>query len=126
MSNLASIRLLRNTAVNAKDTDDSISIERIGAYIRIKYMDSFSNIIQRLYVSADDFPRYISTIGTFYLKDTDPYKAIQFNFPGFPMIMLDSTNLANKKTQDALLDAAYLTSASWFSDEDEQPSYVVY
>lgn len=118
MVNVASVLLLRNT--NDKATDDKINIERIGDYIRVKYNDTYSNVIQRLYISQEDFPRYIASLGVFYLKDTDPYKSIQFNFPGFPTIMLDNETLTSKKTQDALLDAAELVATSWFTEEDEE------
>jgi hypothetical protein len=117
MVNTASVLLLRN--VNDKAKDDKINIERIGDYIRVKYTDTFSDSVQRLYISQEDFPRYIASLGVFYLKDTDPYKSIQFNFPGFPTIMLDNATMSNKKTQDALLDAAELVATSWFTEEDE-------
>ena len=119
MVNVASVLLLRSTNTDQKDTDDKIHIERIGEYIRVKYNDTYSNIVQRLYVSQEDFPRYIASLGVFYLKDTQPYKSIQFNFPGFPTIMLDNATLTNKKTQEALLDAAELVATSWFTEEDE-------
>jgi hypothetical protein len=119
MVNVASILLLRSANADLKDTDDKIHIERIGEYIRVKYNDSFSNIVQRLYVSQEDFPRYIASLGVFYLKDTEPYKSIQFNFPGFPTILLNNETLSSKKTQDALLDAAEMVATSWFAEEDE-------
>lgn len=119
MVNVASVLLLRSTNTDQKDTDDKIHIERIGEYIRVKYNDTYSNVVQRLYVSQEDFPRYIASLGVFYLKDTQPYKSIQFNFPGFPTIMLDNETMSSKKTQDALLDAAEMVATSWFTEEDE-------
>ena len=119
MVNVASILLLRTMPTDQKHTDDKITMERIGDYIRVKYNDSFSDIIQRLYVTQEDFPRYIASLGVFYLKDTQPYKCIQFNFPGFPTILLNNETMSSKKTQDALLDAAEMVATSWFTEEDE-------
>jgi hypothetical protein len=120
MVNVASILLLRSMNTVQKDTDDKINIERIGEYIRVKYTDTHSNIVQRLYVSQEDFPRYIASLGVFYLKDTEPYKSIQFNFPGFPTILLNNETMSSKKTQDALLDAAEMVATSWFTEEEDE------
>jgi hypothetical protein len=102
-----------------KTHDDRIYVLPVGEYLRVKYVEEGKKVIHRLYIAPEDFPRYIANLGWMYLKDTDPFHAIQFNFPGFPSVLLGRKQLRGQCTQDALKDMADMVVRSYASYDNE-------
>jgi hypothetical protein len=59
---------------------------------------------------------YIQTLGLFILSSGHPVKAATFSFPAFPPLRVTPAALADESLQDAILEAARITSDSWFAD----------
>lgn len=120
------IRLIRklNNTRNGPD-DDVIIIKRSDNNLLVKYKDRHHcETTQKLLLTTVALSDYIKNLGIMFLADMEPFEAIQFCFPGFPIFLANRESLSNTDTQDMLMDTAYIVSESMLSDVVRpQPDY---
>jgi len=111
-----SIRLIRND--NAA-SDDLIIVKRDDDYISVKYTDRQCNhtVVNRLTLHSTGLSQYIQNMGYLFMRDTDPFRQMQFNFPGFPTFLTTRESISNIDTQNALMEIADIVNDSWFAGE---------
>ncbi len=59
---------------------------------------------------------YIQTLGILFLSSTADIKELTFFFPALPILFTTPAALADESLQEAILEAARITSDSWFAD----------
>ena len=116
-----SIYLIRKeTPDNALSThdDDTITIRREDNNIRISYRDKQNGIHSQhsILLTRTSLGSYIRNLGWLVLTDVEPFRSMQFNFPGFPSFMTTPASLKNEDTQAALVEIAEIVGESWFAD----------
>jgi hypothetical protein len=120
MNKSVSIFVTRN---GDKKDDDVIHITPCKNSIVVKYVDSFASESfkrTKLILPKDGLVSYIQNVAYLFMVDTDPFKNMQFNFPGFPAFMTTPSSLQNVDTQDAIMHVAGMVSESWFSEEEDE------
>ena len=102
--------------------DDVIVAKPMGGNILVKHIDGSRNkkIVTRTVLTHTSLSRYVATLAAMVRDDNDPFEYIQFNFPGFPMVIFTPARLHNPDVMSSLKDAAYATADSWFRND---PSY---
>ena len=115
------IRLIRNEA--GMEGDDVIIIRRSDNNILVRYTDRQSKLEtrQNLLLTNTTLSDYVKNIGQMFLNDADPFKCIQFAFPGFPVFLATHETLRNTETQDMLMEIADIVSDSMFADAPYVP-----
>jgi hypothetical protein len=65
---------------------------------------------------------YVDAMVHAVMYDTDPVEALQFIFPGFPMVLYTSARLMNHEVRRAIRDMTRMVMESWFAElpEDEE------
>lgn len=104
------------------EQDDVIVAKPMGGNILVKHTDGSRNkkVVTRTVLTHTSLSRYVATLAAMVRDDNDPFEYIQFNFPGFPMVMYTPARLHNPAVMRSLKDAAYATADSWFRHD---PSY---
>jgi hypothetical protein len=101
--------------------DDIIRAERVGGNIHIELSDGsggkHERVVTRTVLTHVCLANYIMTLASMIRDDTDPFHSVQFNFPGFPMIVYTPARLHNPDVMRTLKDAAHITSDYWFRDD---------
>jgi hypothetical protein len=117
-----SIRLIRD-GTSGPHEDDRIHITREDNNIKVTYMDyergvenQRQQVTQKILLTHTALDSYIKNLGQLFLHDTQPFKQIQFNFPGFPCFLATRKTLKDTDLQDTLMEISNIVSESWFAD----------
>jgi hypothetical protein len=117
-----SIRLIRD-GTSGPHEDDRIHITREDNNIKVTYMDGGygaenqrHQVTQKILLTHTALSNYIKNLGQLFLHDAQPFKEIQFNFPGFPCFLATYKTLKNEDLQDTLMEISNIVSESWFAD----------
>ena len=104
------------------DHDDVIIAERVDSNVHIEHTDGSrkSKIVTNTILTHTGLAGYVSTLAAMIRDDTEPFASIQFNFPGFPMVVYTPARLHNPDVMHTIKNAARITSDSWFRDD---PTY---
>lgn len=101
------IRLIRNTKITQKDTDDIITIHHKGENIfHVFYKDGNADNCSQRHMSVldgDGLDTYLYGLFTLVGTDRDAFKLIQFNIPTFPALMYQPCDLTEKKIRSKLM-----------------------
>jgi hypothetical protein len=102
--------------------DDVIIAERVGGNVHIRHTDGSrkAKIVTTTVLTHTGLVGYVSTLAAMIRDDTEPFHSIQFNFPGFPMVVYTPSRLHNPDVMHTIKNAARITSDSWFRDD---PAY---
>jgi len=115
------IRIMRDDAHPSED--DVIIAERFGGNVHIQHKDgSHKNkkVVTRTVLTNTGLVGYVSALAAMIRDDTEPFYSIQFNFPGFPMVVYTPSRLHNPDVMRTIKNAARITSDYWFIHD---PSY---
>jgi hypothetical protein len=102
--------------------DDVIIAERVDGNVHIQHTDGSrkNKVVTNTVLTYTGLAGYVSTLAAMIRDDTEPFHSIQFNFPGFPMVVYTPARLHNPDVMRSIKNAARITSDSWFRDD---PSY---
>jgi len=120
MSNSVSIYLTRSD--NSKSDDVIVITPRKNSLV-VKYTDRLAvTDVKRtkLVLPKDGLVSYIQNMAYLFMVDTDPFKNMQLNFPGFPVFMVSPTSLKSVDTQDAIMHTASIVTQSWYADQEDE------
>ena len=120
MSAVSIFLIRKETPQNSISTqdDDTVTIRREDNNLRVTYKDKQNGIYTQasLLLTNTSLGSYISNLGYLCMVDDEPFRSIQFNFPGFPSFMATPKSLKDTDTQAMLVDIANIVSESWFAD----------
>jgi hypothetical protein len=120
MSSVSIFLIRKETPQNSISTqeDDTVSIRREDNNLRVTYNDKQNGIKTQasLLLTNTSLGAYIRNLGYLCMVDDEPFRSIQFNFPGFPSFMATPKSLKDTDTQAMLVEIANIVSESWFAD----------
>ena len=120
MSAVSIFLIRKETPQNSISTqeDDTVSIRREDNNLRVTYTDKQNGVKTQasLLLTNTSLGAYIRNLGYLCMVDDEPFRSIQFNFPGFPSFMATPKTLKDTDTQAMLVEIANIVSESWFAD----------
>jgi hypothetical protein len=102
---------------NAKDTEcgDTIYVKRSDNNLSVKHYDHVNKKHYNLLLTNTSLSHYVGTLCKMFVADTDPFEQMQFNFNGFPTIMVKKHTLT-RELRHTLEDVADIVHDSFFAD----------
>ena len=115
MMYFVSIRLIRDATDSSRD--DQVKVYRENNNIHVKYTDREvgSAVVTDLVLVTTGLSGYVESLLEFFVNDEQPFKQIQFNFPGFPMLLASRDSLTSEFRKQIGTVAA-IVCESWFAD----------
>lgn len=113
VSRSCSIRLIRKSPLNRPRNDDRIIFRFLGVNIAVEYWDGHSEARQHMTLTRLTLRDYVSILVRALRADTDPFEEIQFNFPGFPVVVYSIESLTSSDVTTAVKDMAEAVDHSW-------------
>jgi len=110
-----SIRLIRDATDSSRD--DQVKVYRLNNNIHVKYTDREvgSTVVTHLDLVTTGLSGYIESLLELFVNDEQPFKQIQLNFPGFPMLLASRDTLTSEFRKQISTVAA-IVCESWFAD----------
>ena len=110
------VQLIRDHDNNT--LDDLITIRQTSDYevVYLSYKDRVNNSFREVRVTKDALSEYFISLFHVMSYDTDPFVAIQVNFPAFPCVLLKAKDLEYESLRQRL------QSMLWFTLEQTFPS----
>lgn len=115
MMYFVSIRLIRDSTDSSRD--DQVKVYREDNNIHVKYVDRElgSAVTTHLNLVDTGLSGYVESLLDFFMNDEQPFKQIQFNFPGFPMLLASHDSLT-ADFRKKIGTVAAIVCESWFAD----------
>ena len=103
------IQLIRNT--NTKSSDDTITIRQteFPNMLTICYKDRVSNTQHQVFVEKSKVSEYCISLFHILSYDTEPFQHIQVNFPAFPCVLLNASDLQYSSLRERLHHMLWFT-----------------
>lgn len=115
------IRIIKSEAEAANEKkDDKIRIERVANNLKVYYTDGDSQKTHTLLLTDSSLSDYVETLLDGLCSDEDPVSSVQFQFPGFPVLLYTPKRLRRCRAYRALLNMATITHESFFADLPER------
>ena len=96
--------------------DDKIVIrpdeDQDGGY-HVKYVDSQANVNFEFDSDWANVEKYVAQVLSLLKVDEDPFKSVQFMFPGYPVIMVSTDKLHNDLFMDNIWDIFESLGEDW-------------
>ena len=113
--------------INNSKRDDKILIRSTGVegVVQLRYQDSEAKSKHEIRMTDDQLCHYFISLFHVMSYDTDPFVAVQVNFPAFPCIMLSVADLGYESLRQRLQSMIQFTLKTSFvtmdDDYDEMP-----
>lgn len=111
------IRIIKSEADAANETkDDKIYIMRKDNNLQVRYTDGDSQKSHTLLLTDSSLSDYVEILLDGLCSDQDPVFHIQFQFPGFPVLLYTPKGLRRCRARRAVLNMATIAHESIFAD----------
>ena len=123
------LRFIRD--MNNSKRDDILTILPTEDFniMEMKFEDNDGNFISKTRITETDLHNYFTAVLPLLKNDADPYKSVQFFFPQFPSVLINTSDL-NDYLNSNIMKMVETTYNGWyfdhedFSDErEEEPSH---
>jgi hypothetical protein len=103
------IQLIRDS--NDSTRDDTITIRKTeyDNLVSLCYKDRFSNSQHEVFVEKSSASEYCISLFHVLSYDNDPFKHVQVNFPAFPSVLLDASDLQYESLRERLQSMLWFT-----------------
>lgn len=114
-----SIRICRNSAISAKDTDDILIIKSGDGpnVVPVSYNDKDSVKIFNTLMNRSAVEDYLSTVMHVLSYDKEPFVYVQFAFPLFPVVMLRPSQFEDTTVRIQIYKMLNTTFNTWYGEE---------
>lgn len=113
VSRSCSIRIIRKAPQNRPRNDDRIIFRFLGVNIAVEYWDAHSQATQHMTLTSLTLRDYVSILLRIIRGDDEPFDSIQFNFPGFPVVVYTIESLSSTDLTSSIKDMAEAVDHSW-------------
>ena len=117
-TNKISLRFIRDT--NDSNRDDILSISPTEDFniMEMKFEDKHGNFISKTRITESDLRNYFTAVLPLLKYDADPYKSVQFFFPQFPSVLINTPDLSDYLNSN-VMKMVEMTYNGWYFDHED-------